>query len=106
MSITYQFNVAMSCGGCSGAIKRVLDKTEGIQQHTEDLPSQLVTVVVPSIETPSFDVILEKIRKTGKTIHSGGVQAPSNANEITPLTEKDQLKPDWKASLLNAVAAH
>jgi len=26
---TYKFNVAMSCGGCSGAITRVLNKLDG-----------------------------------------------------------------------------
>jgi copper chaperone CopZ len=26
---TYKFNVTMSCGGCSGAINRVLGKLEG-----------------------------------------------------------------------------
>jgi copper chaperone len=29
MTHTYKFNVAMSCGGCSGAIERVLKKLEG-----------------------------------------------------------------------------
>lgn len=26
---TYKFNVSMSCGGCSGAVNRVLGKLEG-----------------------------------------------------------------------------
>ena len=26
---TYEFNVTMTCGGCSGAINRVLTKLEG-----------------------------------------------------------------------------
>ena len=29
MTHTYKFNVAMSCGGCSGAIERVLKKLDG-----------------------------------------------------------------------------
>lgn len=29
MSHTYKFDVAMSCGGCSGAIERVLKKLDG-----------------------------------------------------------------------------
>lgn len=28
-SHTYEFNVSMSCGGCSGAIDRVLKKLDG-----------------------------------------------------------------------------
>jgi len=27
---TYKFNVSMSCGGCSGAVNRVLGKLEGV----------------------------------------------------------------------------
>jgi copper chaperone len=27
---TYEFNVTMTCGGCSGAIDRVLKKLEGM----------------------------------------------------------------------------
>lgn len=27
---TYKFNVSMSCGGCSGAVDRVLKKLEGM----------------------------------------------------------------------------
>lgn len=30
---TYEFNVTMTCGGCSGAINRVLTKLEG-KQHS------------------------------------------------------------------------
>jgi copper chaperone len=29
-SHTYKFNVAMSCGGCSGAVERVLKKLDGM----------------------------------------------------------------------------
>lgn len=34
MSHTYKFDVAMSCGGCSGAIERVLKKLDGQFIHT------------------------------------------------------------------------
>lgn len=27
---TYKFNIAMSCGGCSGAVDRVLKKLDGL----------------------------------------------------------------------------
>lgn len=27
---TYKFNIGMSCGGCSGAVERVLKKLDGI----------------------------------------------------------------------------
>jgi copper chaperone len=29
----YKFNVQMSCGGCSGAVERVLKKLDGIASH-------------------------------------------------------------------------
>lgn len=29
----YKFNIQMSCGGCSGAVDRVLKKTEGEHPH-------------------------------------------------------------------------
>jgi copper chaperone len=29
MTHTYKFNIAMSCGGCSGAVERVLKKLDG-----------------------------------------------------------------------------
>ena len=29
MSHTYEFNVSMSCGGCSGAVDRAIKKLEG-----------------------------------------------------------------------------
>jgi copper chaperone CopZ len=35
---TYEFNVTMSCGGCSGAIDRVLKKLDGML--TSPLPAQ------------------------------------------------------------------
>jgi copper chaperone len=28
---TYKFNVSMSCGGCSGAVDRVLKKLDGMR---------------------------------------------------------------------------
>jgi copper chaperone len=29
----YKFNVQMTCGGCSGAVERVLKKLDGIASH-------------------------------------------------------------------------
>jgi copper chaperone len=34
----YQFNVTMSCGGCSGAVERVLKKLEGASTDSCPLP--------------------------------------------------------------------
>ncbi|CAN3354887.1 copper chaperone Atx1p [Diutina catenulata] len=69
MTKHYQFNVTMSCGGCSGAIERVLNKTEGVQSVKTDLETQLVDVETD--DSVSYDTVLEKISKTGKKVNSG-----------------------------------
>ncbi|KAH9458849.1 hypothetical protein MJO29_009935 [Puccinia striiformis f. sp. tritici] len=68
---TYLFNVAMSCGGCSGAIERTLKKQEGVSKIEISLENQ--TVLVYANPPASFDVVRERIAKTGKTINSSEV---------------------------------
>jgi copper chaperone len=94
----YKFNVSMNCGGCSGAVERVLKKLNGIflllsiisQKHV--LPHQQnffaergFSIGVKSYEVslneqtatvqaePSLDynTVLETIKKTGKKVKSG-----------------------------------
>ncbi|PGH17034.1 hypothetical protein AJ79_01418 [Helicocarpus griseus UAMH5409] len=71
----YKFNISMSCGGCSGAVERVLKKLDGVKSYTVSLDSQTATVVAdPSLE---YETVLSTIKKTGKTVNSGeadGVQ--------------------------------
>ena len=52
----------MPCGGCSAAVKRVLDKLEGVQSVDIDMEKQKVTV------TGDVDkqTVFEKVSKTGK----------------------------------------
>ncbi|KAL4896355.1 heavy metal transport/detoxification protein [Aspergillus ambiguus] len=65
----YKFNVAMSCGGCSGAVERVLKKLDGVKSFDVSLENQTATVVTePAV---SYETVLEKIKKTGKTVNSG-----------------------------------
>ncbi|KAF8431046.1 hypothetical protein BGX38DRAFT_362183 [Terfezia claveryi] len=64
----YEFQVKMACGGCSGAVKRVLDKTEGVKDVDIDLKAQ--TVKVTTAPEVSLDFVREKIGKTGKEIIS------------------------------------
>nr|XP_043612680.1 copper transport protein ATX1 [Erigeron canadensis] len=62
MSQTVVLKVAMSCGGCSGAVKRVLGKMEGVESFDIDMEQQKVTVkgnVQPN-------AVLETVSKTGK----------------------------------------
>ncbi|GAA5863305.1 hypothetical protein JCM3774_000851 [Rhodotorula dairenensis] len=66
---TYKFNVVMTCSGCSGAIDRVLKKTEGVTSHDISLEKQEVLVKA----TIPYDDVLAKIKKTGKEVKSGVV---------------------------------
>ncbi len=61
----YHFAITMSCTGCSGAIDRVLKKTDGLTSYTVSLDSQTADVYTDSVP---FETVLEKIRKTGKTV--------------------------------------
>ncbi|KAF2197563.1 hypothetical protein GQ43DRAFT_380693 [Delitschia confertaspora ATCC 74209] len=66
---TYKFNVAMSCGGCSGAVERVLKKLDGVKSYNVSLDTQTAEIVTePSLD---YATVLEKIKKTGKTVKSG-----------------------------------
>ncbi|KAF2279687.1 putative iron/copper transporter Atx1 [Westerdykella ornata] len=64
----YKFEIAMSCGGCSGAVERVLNKLEGVKSHKVSLDTQTAEVV--AAESLDFNTVLEKIKKTGKTVKS------------------------------------
>ncbi|GAA5959395.1 hypothetical protein JCM8115_000099 [Rhodotorula mucilaginosa] len=66
---TYQFNVVMTCSGCSGAIDRVLKKTEGVTSHDISLEKQEVLVKA----TIPYDDVLAKIKKTGKEVKGGKI---------------------------------
>ncbi|KAE8366674.1 heavy metal-associated domain-containing protein [Aspergillus caelatus] len=65
----YKFNITMSCGGCSGAVERVLKKLEGVKSFDVSLNSQTATVVTePSVP---YERVLDTIKKTGKTVNAG-----------------------------------
>ncbi|TIB91545.1 hypothetical protein E3Q19_02378 [Wallemia mellicola] len=82
---SYKFDVVMSCGGCSSAITRALNKAKedpnfGISDFKVDLESQTVVVddipifrswnLPPLIGSASLKDVEAKIAKTGKTIKS------------------------------------
>ncbi|KAK9375569.1 uncharacterized protein V1513DRAFT_24521 [Lipomyces chichibuensis] len=69
----YQFNVAMSCSGCSGAVNRVLSKLEGVSDIKITLEDQ--KVVVKTNDNVSYDDVLNQIKKSGKQVRSGEVIA-------------------------------
>jgi len=65
----YKFNIKMTCGGCSGAIERTLGKLEGVKSYNVSLETQTADIVAePSLE---YSTLLEKLKKTGKTIEGG-----------------------------------
>jgi len=59
----------MSCGGCSGAVERVLKKLDGVKSYNVSLETQ--TADVTTDEQLAYETVLEKIKKTGKTVNSG-----------------------------------
>ncbi|KKY27013.1 putative iron copper transporter [Phaeomoniella chlamydospora] len=65
----YKFNVKMTCGGCSGAVERVLKKLEGVKAYEVSLENQ--TADITAEESLPYETVLEKIKKTGKEVQSG-----------------------------------
>ena len=94
----YNFNITMTCGGCSGAVERVLKKLDGssflpfsvvplpcsttppaiftrltlrsgVKSYNVSLDSQTADVVAE--DSLDYSTVLEKIKKTGKTVNSG-----------------------------------
>ncbi|KAG0228260.1 Cytosolic copper metallochaperone [Actinomortierella wolfii] len=59
----YKYDVTMSCGGCSGAITRVLKKLQGVESFDVSLENQKVIVESSSLTEAE---ILAAIQKTGK----------------------------------------
>ena len=61
---TYKYNVAMTCGGCSGRVQKILEKKIGDSgSWTIDLENKLVTV---SCEGHTEDEVMAMIAKCGK----------------------------------------
>jgi copper chaperone len=97
----YSFNVTMTCGGCSGAVERVLKKTEGQSAPTgplnqclqySDLTSDIYigvksydvslekqTADVTTDDSINYATLLEKIKKTGKTVNSAEADGVAQA---------------------------
>ncbi|KAK9365377.1 hypothetical protein V1509DRAFT_633249 [Lipomyces kononenkoae] len=69
----YQFNVAMSCSGCSNAVNRVLSKLDGVNDIKITLEDQ--KVIVKTKDNVSYDAVLNQIKKSGKEVRSGEVVA-------------------------------
>jgi len=72
MSQTHLCTVEMTCGGCSGAVERILGKLKGgeVEDFSVDLEGQKVTVTSSKM---SSDEILEKLKKSGKAVSYVGL---------------------------------
>ncbi|KAI1405605.1 hypothetical protein F4819DRAFT_444027 [Hypoxylon fuscum] len=78
---TYKFNVSMSCGGCSGAVNRVLGKLEGVKNYDVSLEKQEALIVAePGLD---YETVLKTIKKTGKKVNSGFADGEARSIELT-----------------------
>lgn len=105
---TYEFNVTMTCGGCSGAVDRVLKKLDGtrtppfplnpgrrcisreaistdcdfrflgVESYEVSLEDQKAKVITGL----PYETVLEKIAKTGKKINSATADGVEKSVEI------------------------
>ncbi|KAF9760976.1 hypothetical protein IL306_004024 [Fusarium sp. DS 682] len=76
---TYEFNITMSCGGCSGAIDRVLKKLDaGVESYDVSLENQTAKVVTAL----PYETVLQKIAKTGKKVNSGKADGVEQSVEV------------------------
>ncbi|CAI4218115.1 unnamed protein product [Parascedosporium putredinis] len=77
---TYNFDITMSCGGCSGAVDRVLKKLEGVRSYEVSLENQNATVVAePDLK---YATVLKTIAKTGKKITKGVADGVEQSIEV------------------------
>lgn len=65
----YKYNVVMTCSGCSGAVNRVLSRTNGVTNIDISLENQSVSVKTD--DSTSYDDVLKAIQKTGKKVIGG-----------------------------------
>ncbi|KNC52808.1 uncharacterized protein AMSG_08702 [Thecamonas trahens ATCC 50062] len=54
----------MSCGGCSGAVTKALNRVDGVDKVEIDMEGQKVTVT----GSVAKEVMFETIQKTGKAV--------------------------------------
>ncbi|KXX82320.1 Metal homeostasis factor ATX1 [Madurella mycetomatis] len=79
----YLFNVSMSCGGCSGAVERVLKKLEGVKSYQVSLKDQTAEVIAD--ESLPYEKVLRTIAKTGKKVNTGTADGVEQSVELPPV---------------------
>ncbi len=58
-SATYEWSVGMTCGGCSGAVTRIVSGIEGVSSFDVNLEAKRLRVT----GTVAPDVVTEKLNK-------------------------------------------
>jgi len=66
----YKFNVTMACGGCSGAVERVIKKLDGVKSYEVSLEKQSAEIVTAD-DGLDYNTVLSTIKKTGKKVTGG-----------------------------------
>jgi copper chaperone len=60
---TITFKIGMTCGGCSGAVKKILSKIEGVSEIDANLDTKLVAVTCE--DSVDSAVMLAALNKWG-----------------------------------------
>ena len=66
MTQTINFNAGMTCEGCANAIKRILNKVDGVTDVVTDVSAK--TVVVTADDSASKEEMNEKLMKWSNLI--------------------------------------
>lgn len=64
-----KFHVGMTCGGCAAAVKRILNKLDGVQSVDANVATK--TVVVRADDSASPDLMLEKLLQVSLAAYCG-----------------------------------
>ncbi|XP_028768401.1 copper transport protein ATX1 [Neltuma alba] len=100
MAQTVVLKVGMSCQGCAGAVRRVLDKMEGVESYDIDMKEQKVTVkgnVQP-------EAVMQTVSKTGKKTAFWEAEAPVQP-ETKPAETAAPAEPEAKPAAETAAPA-
>jgi copper chaperone len=70
MTKEVKFEVAMTCGGCSGAITRILGKIENVETVDANLETKIVTVTCGDAVEPDalHQALLTWSKSSGKEV--------------------------------------
>jgi copper chaperone len=70
MTKEVQFNVGMTCGGCSGAVTRILSKIEGVEKVDANVETKKVVVTCSeTVEDQALlDALLNWAKAAGKAV--------------------------------------